>query len=50
MKAGDRVRYAIDGRTGVANEFLPDGGCYVTWDDGTYGMVNWNHLVKEPTP
>ena len=45
MKSGDRVRYTIDGRTGVAHEFLQDGYCYVTWDDGTFGTVHWNHLV-----
>lgn len=46
MKAGDRVRYTIDGRTGVADEFLHDGDAFVTWDDGTFGTVHWNHLEK----
>jgi hypothetical protein len=45
MKAGDHVRYTIDGRTGVADEFLPDGDAFITWDDGSYGTVHWNHLV-----
>lgn len=44
MTAGDPVRYTIDGRTGVADEFLHDGDCFVTWDDGTFGCVKWNHL------
>jgi len=48
MKAGDRVLYTIDGRTGVADEFLHDGDALVTWDDGTYGTVHWNHLVPAP--
>jgi hypothetical protein len=41
---GERVRYTIDGRTGVADEFLSDGDTFVTWDDGTFGNVKWNHL------
>ena len=49
MKAGDRVRYRLDGRTGVADEFLHDGDAFITWDDGTYGTVHWNHLEKEQT-
>lgn len=44
MKAGDRIRYTIDGRTGTADEFLSDGDTFVTWDDGTYDTVKWNHL------
>lgn len=47
MKAGDRIRYTIDGRTGVADEFLHDGDAFVTWDDGTFDTVKWNHLVLE---
>jgi hypothetical protein len=45
MKEGDRVRH-YDGRCGIADEFLQDGDCYVTWDDGTYGLVKWNNLTK----
>lgn len=48
MKAGDRVRYKIDGRCGVADEFTHDGEAYMTWDDGGYGIVKWHHL--EPAP
>lgn len=44
MKAGDRVRYKIDGRTGVADEFLSDGDAFVVWDDDTIETVKWNHL------
>lgn len=44
MKAGDRVRYKIDGRSGVADEFLSDGDALMTWDDGTFGIVKWHHL------
>lgn len=44
MLAGDRVRYTIDGRTGVADEFTHDGDAFITWDDGTFGTVKWNHL------
>lgn len=45
MKAGDHVQYTIDGRIGIADEFLSDGDAFVTWDDGTFGTVKWNHLV-----
>ncbi len=48
LNAGDRFIYDIDGRRGVADEFLQDGDAYVTWDDGTYGMVKWNHMSPEP--
>jgi hypothetical protein len=44
MRAGDRVRYMLDGRIGRADEFLSDGDAFVTWEDGTYGTVKWNHL------
>jgi len=44
MKNGDRVRYRIDGRCGIADEFTHDGETYITWDDGTFGIVGWNHL------
>lgn len=47
MKVGDRVIYVLDGRHGVADEFLQDGDTYITWDDGTYGNVKWRLLVKE---
>lgn len=43
MKAGDWVRY-IDGRTGIVDEFLPDGDAYVRWDSGGYATVKWNRL------
>lgn len=45
MCAGDRVRH-IDGRTGIADEFLHDGDALITWDDGTFGEVKWKNLTK----
>lgn len=47
MLAGDRVVYDIDGRHGVALDFLQDGDAYVTFDDGSKAEVKWNHLTKE---
>lgn len=47
MKAGDRVVYAIDGRCGVADEFLSDGDALVTFDGGGFGTVKWHHLSLE---
>lgn len=47
MEAGDRIVYLIDGRHGVADEFLHDGDAFVTFDDGTYETVHWNHLRPE---
>lgn len=47
MKAGDRVIYILNGRRGVADEFLQDGDTYITWDDGTFGTVKWRLLIPE---
>lgn len=47
MKSGDRVVYTIDGRHGVADEFLHDGEAFVTFDDGSHETVKWNHLKLE---
>ena len=47
MKAGDRIVHTIDGRQGIADEFLHDGDAFVSFDDGTFETVNWNHLVPE---
>lgn len=47
MKAGDRVIYTIDGRHGVANEFLHDGDAFVTFDDGEFATVKWRNLLPE---
>jgi len=47
MKAGDRVIYTIDGRHGVADEFLHDGDCFITFDNGKHETVKWNHLKLE---
>jgi len=48
MKSGDRIIYTINGKHGVADEFLPDGEAFVTFDDNTYDTVKWNHLIPEP--
>lgn len=45
MQSGDWVRYTVDGRTGIAMEFLQDGDAYVMWNDGTTGCVKWHNLV-----
>lgn len=50
MRAGDRVIYTIDGRRGVADEFLSDGDTFVSFDDGEFGNVKWNHLEPESPP
>lgn len=47
MKAGDRIVYLIDGRHGVADEFLHDGDAFVTFDDGSCEVVMWSHLRLE---
>lgn len=47
MYPGDRVIYTINGKHGVAREFLQDGDAYVDFDDSSNGNVKWNHLVKE---
>lgn len=31
----------------MLDECLQDGDAYVTWDDGTFGTVKWNHLSPE---
>jgi hypothetical protein len=47
LSAGDRFIYSIDGRHGRADEFLQDGDAFVTFDDGTYDTIKWNHMVQE---
>lgn len=47
MQSGDRVVYTIDGRHGVADEFLHDGDAFVTFDGGSHETVKWNHLRPE---
>lgn len=47
MKAGDRVIYTIDGRHGIADEFLSDGDTFMSFDDGSCETVKWNHLRPE---
>ena len=48
MKAGDRVQHTLDGRMGIADEFLHDGDAFVTWEDGSHDTVKWNHLIPLP--
>lgn len=45
VRAGDRVIYLIDGRTGTLDECLHDGEALVTWGDGSFDTVNWYHLA-----
>jgi hypothetical protein len=45
--SGDQVIYLIDGRTGVLDECMHDGEAFVTWDDGTYGVIKWHHLAPK---
>ena len=47
VRAGDRVRYLIDGREGTLDEALHDGDAFVTFDDGSFGTVRWWNLVGE---
>lgn len=47
MRAGQTVRYAVDGRLCVMDEALQDGDALVTFLTGEHGIVKWNHL--EPT-
>ena len=44
VKAGDQVRYTVDGKMATMDEALHDGEAFVTWADGTFGTVKWNHL------
>lgn len=48
MKAGDRIVHTLDGRRGVADEFLHDGEAFVSFDDGGFGTVKWCNLQPEP--
>lgn len=48
MRTGDHVRFVPERKTGIADEFLHDGDAYITWDDGTFGIVKWIHLVPMP--
>ena len=47
LSAGDRFVYAIDMRTGIADEFLHDGDAFVTWDDGSFGTIRWNWMYPD---
>jgi hypothetical protein len=48
LNSGDRFVYDIDGRRGVADEFLQDGEAFVRFDDGTIDTIKWNHMSPEP--
>jgi hypothetical protein len=48
MQSGCRVIH-LDGRRGVADEFLSDGDALVSWDDGTFDTVRWNSIRPEGT-
>ena len=48
LNSGDRFVHDLDGRCGWADEFTSDGDAYVCWDDGTYGIIKWNHMSPEP--
>jgi hypothetical protein len=47
MKAGDRFVYLIDGRRGIADEFLHNGDAFVTFDDGSHETIKWNWMRPE---
>jgi hypothetical protein len=47
VNSGDRIYHELSGRKGVLDECLSDGDAFVTWDDGTYETVKWNHLIPE---
>jgi len=46
VRAGDKVRYLVNGRTATLDEAMHDGEAFVTWSDGTHGAVKWNNLIK----
>lgn len=47
VHAGEDIIYLIDGRTGKLDECLHSGEAFVTWDDGSYGIVNWYNLAPK---
>ncbi len=49
IEAGDKVISLLDGRKGTMDEALHDGESFVTWEDGTFGTIKWNHLRKMPS-
>ncbi len=46
VRAGDNIKYILNGQIGILDEALQDGDAFVTWIDGTHSNVKWNHLVK----
>jgi hypothetical protein len=49
LRAGDRI-ITEDGRRGTADEFLPDGEAYVSFDNGTHATVRWAQIRPESGP
>lgn len=47
VRAGDRIYHELSHRSGILDEALSDGTAFVTWDDGSFGEVKWNHLRSE---
>jgi len=47
MQSGDRI-VGPGGKTGRADEFLPDGEVFVSWDDGTYATLKWGQITPSP--
>ena len=45
VHSGDKINCLITGRTGTLDECMHDGEAFVTWDDGTYGVVKWHNLA-----
>ncbi len=47
VHSGDEIIYLISGKTAVLDECLHDGDAFVTWDDGTFGIVKWYNLAPK---
>ena len=45
IKNGELCTYTLTGAHCRLDEALQDGDAFVTWADGTYGMVKWCRLV-----
>lgn len=45
VQSGDEIICLIDGRIGKLDECLHDGDAFVTWEDGSFGVVKWYHLA-----
>lgn len=49
MNSGDRIRCASTGKTGIVDEFLPDGEALVSWDDGSFSTPKWSQIEPAST-